>query len=342
MQPSVFPPSFIFRPREPSVRMRRTQSLTPTRSADTLVEGSGLRRASSLPAGYGVRRPIVSFSTDITSHPANSPKLSRMFPNLRVEMVQPVHPSERHGVAVIVERAKRRRAAVVTHTVTVDAWLLMVLLLFSLVASSSGFVLPTVPVGAQRFNPADVAPHVAGAAGVGYVPVPSQPRTASVKNFVADPDPSLAAAMEFLGWNKQFEKTAPEAAFATEVARRKRSDAAAPAVAKPRKISTGAELAHELSQPSDVPTVVVFGAKTCRMCRMVQPKLEKAAAKAGVPLLYMHYNKKSDDVYRELAISQTPTVHVYDAAGTLVSSDVYKVADVPKLKSVLEELMVPP
>ena len=73
---------------------------------------------------------------------------------------------------------------------------------------------------------------------------------------------------------------------------KKRRDSAKVAVAKPRKISTAAELALELSQPSDTPTVVIFGAKTCRMCRMVQPKLEKAAAKAGVPLLYMHYDKR--------------------------------------------------
>ena len=53
----------------------------------------------------------------------------------------------------------------------------------------------------------------------------------------------------------------------------------------------------------------------------------------------MHYDKRSDDVYRSHSITQTPTVHVYGAAGDLLSSEVYKVSDVPKLARQLAELV---
>jgi thiol:disulfide interchange protein len=109
--------------------------------------------------------------------------------------------------------------------------------------------------------------------------------------------------------------------------------------AKPRKIATGAELARELEQPKDAPTLVVYGAKTCRMCKMVQPLLLKAAAKAGAQMLQMTYNKQSDDVYRAYNITATPTVHVHDAMGTLVAADViYEPSDLPKLASVLSSV----
>ena len=54
----------------------------------------------------------------------------------------------------------------------------------------------------------------------------------------------------------------------------------------------------------------------------------------------MHYDKTTDDVYRQHDITHTPTVHVYDASGALVSSDVYKLTDAPKLTSVLEGLVL--
>jgi thiol-disulfide isomerase/thioredoxin len=328
--------------------MRRTQSWTPTANAPPA--GHKLRRSSqSLPADLALRRSVISFSTDFTVHQPDAPALQRVMPTIRVGMAPRIDPAERRGVSLIVERANRRQARVITHTLTVDAWLLTLLLLFTFVGSSSGLMLPAIPVGAQRFTPyANVAPYVAGTPGSGVSQL--QPsRSTDLKGFISDADstftreaertaavdPSLAAVMQFLNWNEKFEEDNPEAHFAAEV---KRREAAKTASSKPRKIATGAELRQELSQPTDKPTVVVFGAKSCRMCKMVQPKVERAAAKGGAALLYMHYNTESEDVYREHGISQTPTVHVYDTAGQLVSSAVYKVADVPKLASVLQEL----
>lgn len=110
--------------------------------------------------------------------------------------------------------------------------------------------------------------------------------------------------------------------------------------AKPRKVATGAELALALAERTETPTLVVYGAKTCRMCRMVQPLLEKVAGKAGVRMLSMTYGKKSDDVYRAYNITATPTVHVHDSAGSLVASEViYEPSDLPKLADVLARAM---
>ena len=195
-------------------------------------------------------------------------------------------------MSLVIQRSNRQRAHVVTHTLTIDAWLLTLLILFSLVSASSAFVLPGSPVAARRFEAGHVSPHVAGVPGGGVgTPLPTLPaRAAGVKSFVVDPDPALekgdpalAAAMQFLSWNTAYKEKNPEADFAAEV---KRREAAKKARAEPRKIATAAELASELSSPADAPTVVVFGAKTCRMCKTVQPRLEKLAKKAGALALH--------------------------------------------------------
>ena len=61
------------------------------------------------------------------------------------------------------------------------------------------------------------------------------------------------------------------------------------------------------------------------------------AAKAGARMLTMTYGKQSDDVYRFHNITATPTVHVHDAAGGLVATDViHEPSDLPKLANVLD------
>jgi thiol-disulfide isomerase/thioredoxin len=170
-----------------------------------------------------------------------------------------------------------------------------------------------------------------------------------VKGFISDADPAfatdgaepsaadpgLAAAMEFLKWNKGFKEREPEAHFAAELKRREAAQKAR-AVA-PQKLDTADQLAAALEQ-IDRPTVLVFGAKACRMCRMVQPKLERVAAQAGAKLLYMHYDKQSEDAYHAHGVTATPTVHLYDGAGELVSAEVYKMKDVPKMAKALAAL----
>ena len=121
--------------------MRRTQSWTPTANAPPA--GHKLRRSSqSLPADLALRRSVISFSTDFTVHQPDAPALQRVMPTIRVEMAPRIDPAERRGVSLIVERANRRQARVITHTLTVDAWLLTLLLLFTFVGSSSGLMLP--------------------------------------------------------------------------------------------------------------------------------------------------------------------------------------------------------
>lgn len=292
---------------------------------------SQLRRSASLPVG-ATRSKVVDFTTAIMPVPADAAVLRRRVPRLALKLADR-DDSERRAVSLVVERSNRHRRHVITHTVTIEAWLLSVLLFFSLVSASSGFALP----GGSSV--------LAARGALGGLHASPAARASAVRMesaaLAAQPvDPVLAAAVNFLSWNANNEESSAE--FAAEVRRRKavasEARAAQARAPKSRKVESAAELALELSKPSERPTVVVFGAKQCRTCRQVQPKLERAAAKAGASFLHMHYGAKTDELYREHGITHTPTVHVYDRAGELVSSDVYKLADVPKLARVLADL----
>ena len=177
--------------------MRRSQSWTSP--SHTPVSTNKLRRSSqSLPAVLP-RRSIISLSTDTVNVDPDAPILQRVVPKIRLELTRRVDPSDRRGVALVVERPNRRRARVVTHTLTVDAWLLTILLMFTLIGSSGGFVLPAIPVGAQRFSPADVAPYVAGDpgfSGSAQFPHASQPSQAECSGGQATDEQKKARAVD--------------------------------------------------------------------------------------------------------------------------------------------------
>jgi len=98
------------------------------------------------------------------------------------------------------------------------------------------------------------------------------------------------------------------------------------------------ELLAALSSSRGRPAVLVFASKACRTCRRLQPKLERAATRAGADFFLVHHDASTDAIFREHGVRLTPTVQVYDAVGTLVDRQVYSTADLPHLSSVLESV----
>jgi len=111
--------------------------------------------------------------------------------------------------------------------------------------------------------------------------------------------------------------------------------AAAPAAPAPRRLFSGSELVRALDEHGQRPTVLVWGAKACRTCRRVQPQMERLAAKAGANFLFVYHDVATNGLFAEHEVTQTPTVHVYDAAGALFDRAVYSAADLPRFSSVL-------
>ena len=106
----------------------------------------------------------------------------------------------------------------------------------------------------------------------------------------------------------------------------------------PERLFLASELRQRLQSSNGVPTVVVFGARTCRACRALQPKMERVAQAAAVRFLYVYHDKLTHDVFDEYQVTETPTTVVFDAAGALVSQEVYAAGDMPRLASQLATL----
>lgn len=352
----------------------RAQSWSPYASGAAAVP---MRRATSLPAGYVARRPIVSFKTELTPHSAESTE-PLLLPSVAIKLEES-SPSLRRGVSLVVRRSSPRRSSAVTHTLTVDAWLLSLLLLFSFAVPANGFVLLGNAVAARGVNgqhSSSAVTHMNMAAGsaiqsdrdldaaMSFLSWKSKTRDLdAAKSFVSwkskqtpdaemppaePPGSDLENVMSFLKWKS---KTRPiESEFssrhqlagelAAEVASRAAKSGrrgATSTTLKPRQVNSAAELALELSKPFEEPTVVIFGAKSCRSCRQMQPRIEKVAKKAGAKLLFLHYGRETDSVYRQHEIKHTPTVHVYGRDGNLLDSTVYnKPSELSQLMSILE------
>jgi len=110
---------------------------------------------------------------------------------------------------------------------------------------------------------------------------------------------------------------------------------APPDVPAPRRVYSGTELVRALDDHGQRPTVLIFGAKRCRACRLVQPQMERLTTKAGANFLFVYHDVATNGVFAEHEVTQTPTVHVYNAAGALVDRSVYSTADLPRFSSVL-------
>jgi len=63
--------------------------------------------------------------------------------------------------------------------------------------------------------------------------------------------------------------------------------------------------------------------------------MERLAAKAGANFLFVYHDVATNGLFAEHEVTQTPTVHVYDAAGALFDRAVYSAADLPRFSSVL-------
>jgi len=110
--------------------------------------------------------------------------------------------------------------------------------------------------------------------------------------------------------------------------------AEAPALS-PRRIYSRTELTHQMTNDGQR-TMLLFGAKACRTCRMLQPKMERIAASAGVRFLYVHFDSYTAPIFVENSVAATPTVFVYDAHGALTDRAVYSSASLPQLSLALE------
>lgn len=110
--------------------------------------------------------------------------------------------------------------------------------------------------------------------------------------------------------------------------------AEAPALS-PRRIYSRTELTHQMTNDGQR-TMLLFGAKACRTCRMLQPKMERIAASAGVRFLYVHFDSYTAPIFVENSVAATPTVFVYDAYGALADRAVYSSASLPQLSLALE------
>ena len=108
------------------------------------------------------------------------------------------------------------------------------------------------------------------------------------------------------------------------------------AVAAPRRLLSASELSAALAEPSGgLPTVLLFGAKTCRMCRRLQPQLEKAARDTGARFWHIQHDSSTDELFEAHGVTHTPTVMLYDGAKELVHRAVYGASEVLQLASML-------
>lgn len=107
-----------------------------------------------------------------------------------------------------------------------------------------------------------------------------------------------------------------------------------------RKLRSDAEVTIALGELEGQPTVLLFGARSCRTCRLTQPKLERLAWQSGARFLYVHHGVETREAFAEHAVTATPTIEVYDSEGDLVDRGVYSTAaaDLQRFASVLEEV----
>ena len=361
----------------------RSRSYSPYSTQEAAAPAAPMRRTMSLPAGFSFRGP-VSFTTTTSPIPMGSPKLRRHLPSVRIEVADSEQVALRHGISLIVERSNRRKAQIVTHTLTIDTWLFTLLLGFSLLGTASGYALGGNPT-AQSSQHVRTAATSMGFDAV-WVPgpvgdLPTMRRGANLAPSTRGVPPEDATSWDIIfppvdeqeladvirkptGHNQHAETSLLREVPAIEIPARWRDvpDADRPAkwrqtvvddgagslepevahsgesltTPAPRQLHTADELAQLLAAQSDTPTVIFFGAKGCRTCHALQPRLQKIAAQAGATFTYLHYGKPTHEAYVQHEVSKTPTVHVYNGGGLLIDSSVYASKDVARLASVLK------
>jgi len=115
-----------------------------------------------------------------------------------------------------------------------------------------------------------------------------------------------------------------------------RAGQVAGAVLAPRRLLSASELSAALAEPTGgLPTILLFGAKTCRMCRRLQPLMENAARDTGARFWHVQHDRSTDELFEAYGVTHTPTVMLYDGAKELVHRAVYGASEVQRLASML-------
>lgn len=115
-----------------------------------------------------------------------------------------------------------------------------------------------------------------------------------------------------------------------------RAGQVAGAVLAPRRLLSASELSAALAEPTGgLPTILLFGAKTCRMCRRLQPLMENAARDTGARFWHVQHDSSTDELFEAYGVTHTPTVMLYDGAKELVHRAVYGASEVQRLASML-------
>lgn len=238
-------------------------------------------------------------------------------------------PSDRAGMAMLLHRQAdgchcgpqcQPSGAVATTIVSIDARLakqLFWLLVFAAVGTANGALhtpgqrslLPSMG-GGVRSRARTVRMDFDDASSDSWASF-SAALCGSARLVARTPHPVVMRGSALL-----LEDDAAGSAKATRAAR------ATPSTTKPERIYSSAELRQRLSRPDGTPTMLVFAAKSCRACRAVMPKMERLAARHGARLLSVYHEPATEAAFAELEVSETPTTHLYDGNGALVSRDV--------------------
>ena len=320
----------------------------------------------SCPAEPQQRRSVVSVTTTRTSFNPDSPDLQRRLPSVRFGLAEDEAdlPSARRGVSLVIERSDHKRSQKVTHTITVDAWL-FILLFFLLLTPTSAYTLTGTPTlsGPPRSSFLHRPSHLnmfveSPDPGFAQVKIPLDLR--EDKDITIQSDGSIPARWQKVpecDRPKKWRTTMDDAACALlKQPPQSSPDSVRKAIEKafdgsdkkalkqmlkqlaPKQLYTSAELSNELANlPAfGMPTVLVFGAKACRTCKAVQPRAQQMASQAGAQFRFIHHNTATQAAFVEHGITQTPTIHVYDGEGNLVNSNVYTLKTVKDLGGVLD------
>ena len=299
------------------------------------------------------RQRFIAFATTRTPLPKDALRLQRL-PTLQVNVSREelCGHGRCHTICLIVERQRRTQS--VSHKLTVDARLFYLLLLFSMISTVTSLALsrPHLPSRMNQPNRwstpiMDLEDHYDawGVSSVTQSPFDyrveyTKPQRAFATTHAVtskiDRFAPMTAAADLTSeqcHTTGARATAPaetmaagEALLSTDAAR----------VASPRRLYDGVELRKALARRDGWPTVLLYGSKLCRTCRMIQPKMQQMASTAGAKFLYIHHDRTTDDVFTEHTVTQTPTALVYDASGTLIDRAVYSSSNLAHFAEVLE------
>jgi len=268
----------------------------------------------------------------------------RRLPSIRFEIEETGKESAMslRSVSIVINR-RSHASRVATTIISINVFLLRLLTIFSLLSTATGL---TLTAGlSRRASPRSATIRMDLEDSFGGWGLNSASRGADVwapSSSAFGSVPASRGASEARGsrqsWNDGQIGWRP-AAHSTEERRAALEAASQIEVPPPpERIFSRRELQARLAQHGGLPTVVVFGARRCRMCRMLQPKLERLAADGGARFFFLYHDRTTDDVFSEQGVTQTPTTVVYDGVGTEVSREVYTSSGLREFEALLSSL----